>query len=1490
MLFLIRDNLLLAINADRNDSMIMWSPILKVVSLQTRITFSAWQIARISMDNESFEVQQVTSGRLKGVHLSILSDEDAGKISAIVVGTVNEVSDAALGLPTINATECITCGAKFSRDCEGHFGLINFPYTILNPYFMTEVAQILNKICPGCKTMRHSKIQIAHSASSHLPRNCKYCTGKSKDGYPKMKFKVSSKDVFAKSAIIAEVSEALLSKSSNGSLASDYWDILPKDSSQEQSSLPSNKRVLMPAQVYNILKDVCPRTLEAFFKRKNLIFVNSLLVTPNSYRVREFGQRIAVDETTKMYRKLIDFRGTPNELSARVLERYKLSKIRSEKLSSLQKVYEKQSTNDSASSASGLKNIKDLLVGKRTDHSFRMVVVGDPRIKVHEIGVPFHVAENVLIRDHINEWNWEKLMPCCDYMLHRRGNFSVIRDGQRITIWFKDMLRAGDSICRPLIDGDIVLVNRPPSIHQHSLIALSVKILPINHVLSINPLICSPFQGDFDGDCLHGFVPQSINSRVELNELCSLKTQLVNGQNGRNLLALGQDSLTAAYLFLEDGVMLNKTEMQQLQMFCSCTPVLPAIIKSKSGASFWTGKQLFSLLLPPDFEFNNASNGVSIRQGELVSSFHGSSWLSDRNENLYQCLLRHSQNGALDFLNGGQEVLCEWLSRRGFSVSLSDLYLSLDSESHKNLLDDILCGMQEAENISNASLLMVGCNQDFLIDCTEGSDYMENFLKERILIAQQTIPELFQASISAAKSVFRDMQNLVYKYSGSNNTFIAMMKAGSKGNLQKLFQHSMCLGLQHSLSPLSFSVPRHLSCASWNHQKSLPNVQKLHSSELISNSYIPFTMIANSFQAGLNPLECFVLSLTTRDSSFAGNADIPGTLNKKLMAFLRDLVIGYDGTVRSCYGNQVIQFRYCSEGIDAAHAEVHMSGHAVGSIAACAITEALYSALDQPISVLEPSPMLAIKKVLECGVKKSTGSKSASLFLSRRLRRWANGFEYGALEVKNHLECVLFSDIVSEITICYSKRTNSSLNISPWTCHFHIDKEVANKRRLILRSVINALRMNNKLKQAKSKFDLPKLHITSEVCSEADIHTDSTICISAALIESNQEFPDMDILREMVIPALLQTVIKGFLEFKKVDILWKERSNNSKFPRCPSGEPFLRVVTSKYCDVTKFWSTLMDKCLRIRSIIDWERSHPDVHLDYYEAFGIDAAWQFFVNSLHAAISDTGKSILPEHLVVAANCLSATGEFVPLNPRGLAHQRKETNIYSPFSQACFLNPSDCFVKAAKAEQLDGLRGSLEALSWGQTPSIGTGCQFDILYKGKGHEPAERTNVYTLLSNHVRSAKTNTEVKPVCRKSIASYHFNSKGQKTLLQKMLSQHFSVVGIKKVSQKLKRILKEYPTNRRLSGEDKSTAMIALKFHPKLQDKYGTGISDIKVGRHPEYKENCFFLVRTDGSEEDFSYHKCINHALEMISPEKAKTNRSKNNNVVRNPAMDLD
>ncbi len=168
----------------------------------------------------------------------------------------------------------------------------------------------------------------------------------------------------------------------------------------------------------------------------------------------------------------------------------------------------KQKNSTDPSSSSGLRWIKDVVLGKRSNHCFRMVVVGDPHIKLSEIGIPCHIAKKLKISEHLDRWNLDKFSVYCKLSFIEKGEFFVHRKGCLVSVHHTNELQIGDTIYRPLNDGDIILVNRPPSIHQHSLIALSVKVLPITSVLSINPLCCSPLRGDFDADCLHGYVPQ----------------------------------------------------------------------------------------------------------------------------------------------------------------------------------------------------------------------------------------------------------------------------------------------------------------------------------------------------------------------------------------------------------------------------------------------------------------------------------------------------------------------------------------------------------------------------------------------------------------------------------------------------------------------------------------------------------------------------------------------------------------------------------------------------------------------------------------------------------------------------------------------------------------------------------------------------------------------------------------------------------------------
>ncbi|PHU28343.1 hypothetical protein BC332_00436 [Capsicum chinense] len=473
------------------------------------------------MEHDLNVEQQVPEGILKGINFSILSETDAVKWSAKVIGSVNEVTDPALGFPNL-IYQCSTCGANDGKNCEGHFGLIKFPYTILNPYFVSEVAQILRKICPGCKSVGRNKFKGADKTSA-----CKYCDGTL--GYPPRKFKVSPKDMFNRTAIIAEVNENVLKKqweTTGVSLASDYWDFIPHDSQQVASLSSANyQRVLSHAQVYSILKDVDPGFLEGLLKRKNSILLQNCLLTPNSHRITKFGQHMIFDESDRLYRKLIDFRGTANDLSNCVLDRIKASKARNI-------CAERSAISDPVPAATGLKYVRELVLAKRTNHAFRMVVVGDPNIELGEIAIPCHVAENLHVAEPLSSRTWENMIDLCDLMILQRGGILGHRNGVLVCISVMDQLRRGDIIHRPLIDGDVVLINRPPSIHQHSLIALSVRILPINSVLSINPLVCSPFHADFDGDSLHGYIPQSIDSRIELSEIVALNQQLIDGQNG----------------------------------------------------------------------------------------------------------------------------------------------------------------------------------------------------------------------------------------------------------------------------------------------------------------------------------------------------------------------------------------------------------------------------------------------------------------------------------------------------------------------------------------------------------------------------------------------------------------------------------------------------------------------------------------------------------------------------------------------------------------------------------------------------------------------------------------------------------------------------------------------------------------------------------------------------------------------------------------------
>lgn len=81
----------------------------------------------------------------------------------------------------------------------------------------------------------------------------------------------------------------------------------------------------------------------------------------------------------------------------------------------------------------------------------------------------------------------------------------------------------------------------------------------------------------------------------------------------------------------------------------------------------------------------------------------------------------------------------------------------------------------------------------------------------------------------------------------------------------------------------------------------------------------------------------------------------------------------------------------------------------------------------------------------------------------------------------------------------------------------------------------------------------------------------------------------------------------------------------------------------------------------------------------------------------------------------------------------------------------------------------------------------------------------------------------------------------------------------INKVKSKSRAILNLKKDGEKLDQNDADFMTELLKFHDKAAEKT-KDLEHFEVGPHPEFtKTRCFFIVKKDGSKEDFSVSKCI-------------------------------
>jgi DNA-directed RNA polymerase II subunit RPB1 len=139
--------------------------------------------------------------------------------------------------------------------------------------------------------------------------------------------------------------------------------------------------------------------------------------------------------------------------------------------------------------------------GKRVEQSARSVITGDPNISIAEVGVPQKIAMNLTRPEKVTSYNKDRLYK---YVQNGSDVFpgakSIVRkDGRMISLKHVNtkeiVLYIGDTVNRHLMDGDIILFNRQPTLHRMSMMGHRVRVLPYN-TFRLNVLVTRPYNAD----------------------------------------------------------------------------------------------------------------------------------------------------------------------------------------------------------------------------------------------------------------------------------------------------------------------------------------------------------------------------------------------------------------------------------------------------------------------------------------------------------------------------------------------------------------------------------------------------------------------------------------------------------------------------------------------------------------------------------------------------------------------------------------------------------------------------------------------------------------------------------------------------------------------------------------------------------------------------------------------------------------------------------
>lgn len=257
------------------------------------------------------------------------------------------------------------------------------------------------------------------------------------------------------------------------------------------------------------------------------------------------------------------------------------------------------------------------------------------------------------------------------------------------------------------------------------------------------------------------FLPQSIQSQIELEEIADVKRQIISPSTSNAIIGIVQDGLLGAYNLTSPHVRIDWKNAMNIMSYTSMSD-----FKSFKKDKEYTGHELFSLIVPS--RINVKKGDFEIQNGTLKKGYLSKDFLGFKKNVIHQMIWdEYGVDDTMKFLDDTQRLTNNFNLFNGFSVGIGDAELTKSIETQIN-------------NILNTKDLKIN---NMITEIENNPDLMPKELFERTLFAE-------------ANSIRDDVSKLVMNNLSLLNNFGIMVKSGSRGDATQISQIIGCIGPQ----------------------------------------------------------------------------------------------------------------------------------------------------------------------------------------------------------------------------------------------------------------------------------------------------------------------------------------------------------------------------------------------------------------------------------------------------------------------------------------------------------------------------------------------------------------------------------------------------------------------------------------------------------------------------------------------------------------------